>query len=79
MVEKNWRLNKKKLEVTEVKEKYFSGTSTPRKFYSALNRECRWSDITGQLFIPEELMKFRMIFEKAHDAILILEGEGLSM
>ena len=74
MVVKNWRLNTKKLEVTEVKEKYFSGTSTPRKFYSALNRECRWSDITGQLFIPEELMKFRMIIEKAHDAILILEG-----
>ncbi len=73
MEEKNWRMNKQKSEEINRSEKYYSGISVPRKFYSGLSKESRWNDISGQLFIPAELIKNGMIIEQAHDAILILD------
>ncbi|HYW95446.1 MAG TPA: PAS domain S-box protein, partial [Bacteroidales bacterium] len=73
MEKKNWRLGNRWIEEKEIIEKYYSGKSSPPQFNCGLKKEDRWGCITGQLFIPEELMKFRKIFEKAHDAIIILD------
>ena len=73
MKEQNWRKNSRKFMENEQSEKYYKVHSSPRQIYNRLKREDRWSDIIGQFFIPMESAKFRKIFEKSHDAILILD------
>ncbi len=76
MTKDNFAWNRRREETSAkntTNQKDRSGPVPLRKFYSPRKTDDRWNESGGTLYIPEELLKFKMIVDQTHDAVLILD------